>query len=206
MALKVEIKAGINPKEFFPNSKHIIIYAFSLGDYHYFRYDDPLNTPYQRALQCLVYWRELGMNCDADFLLAHTQAFDNVFSATKMTTKDLVALVDLNNQLKARLQLPKEPDLMYKLASVVFFDQKENPENYEFPYGINKIKFWKKNTSLTDFFLQRPIMELIPYLNYAGENLQQFSQMIQEQTAQHSAKISPLLSDIQRMTFLNRQG
>lgn len=202
--MKVEILNNINPKEFFPDAKHIIMYAFTLGDRHYFRFDDPLNTPYDRALKCMVYFKELEMNCDRDFLVAHTQAFDNVFSAAKMTTKDLVTLVDLNNQLRSRLELPKEPELMYKLASVVFFDQHENPCVYEFKYGNSKIKFWKKNALLTDFFLQRPIMELIPYLQYAGENLEQFSQMTVKVTQAHSDKLLHLLSDIQRMTLRSR--
>lgn len=206
MGLKMEILTGIKAKDYFPDAKHIIIYAFTLGDRHYFRFDDSLNTPYDRGLKCLVYYKELQMNCDRDFLIAHTQAFDNVFSSNKMTTKDLVTLVDLNNQLKARLELPKETELMYKLASVVFFDQHENPTVYEFKYGIAKIKFWKKNTSLTDFFLQKPLLELIPYLKYAGENLEQFSQMTAKVTAQHLDKLSPLLSDIQRMTLLSRSG
>lgn len=201
MNLKPEIKEGINPKQYFPDAKHIITYAFTIGERHYFRFDDPLNTPYDRALKCLVYYRELDMNVDRKFLEAHTQAFDNVFSGSKMTTKDLVKLVDLNTQLKQRLQLPKEPDLMYKLAAVVFFDQFENPAVYEFGYGEKKIKFWKKNTSLTDFFLQKPLLELIPYLQYAGENLSQFSQMAQRATLQHSANLLPLLSDVQKMTL-----
>lgn len=202
--MKVEILQNINPKQYFPDAKHIIMYAFSIGERHYFRFDDPLNTPYDRALKCMVYFKELEMNCDRDFLLAHTQAFDTVFSNNKMTTKDLVTLVDLNNQLKMRLELPKEPELMYKLASVVFFDQHENPTVYEFKYGINKIKFWKKNTTLTDFFLQMPIMELIPYLKFAGENLEQFSQMTTKVTHQHLDKLLPLLSDIQKTTLQSK--
>lgn len=206
MALKVEIKTDIKAKEFFPNAKHIIMYAFSIGEYHYFRFDDPLNTPYDRALKCLVYWKELDMNCDRPFLLAHAQAFQNTLTKVPLNLTHMVELKQLNDQLLQRLDLPKEPELMYKLASVVFFDQHENPSVYEFKYGINKIKYWKKNTTLTDFFLQMPIMELIPYLKFAGENLEQFSQMTVKVTSQHLDKLSPLLSDIQRMTLLSKSG
>ena len=110
----------------------------------------------------------------------------------------------LNDQLKQRLELPKEPDLMYKLASVVFFDQHENPLVYEFKYGENKIKFWKKNTTLTDFFLQKPLRELIPYLEYAGENLETFSQMTENANQEHLDKILPMLSDVQRTILLSK--
>jgi len=201
---KVEIKEGINPKEFFPDSKHIIVYAFTISDRHYFRFDDPLNMPYDRALKCLVYYKELDMNCDRSFLKAHTEAIDNMLQKGKFTIQDLMTVKTLNDQLKQRLELPKEPDLMYKLASVVFFDQHENPIVYEFKYGESKIKHWKKNTILTDFFLSKPLMELIPYLQYAEKNLEQFSQMAEKASQQHLDNLLPLLSEAQKMTLQGR--
>jgi len=210
----IEIRTGIDPKDYFPNAKHIIVYAFTIvqaaeasrpaTERHYFRFDDMLNIPYNRALQTLVYYKEVGMNCDRDFLKEHAMAFDNAMSKETFTVDTLVQLKILNDQLKQRLELPKEPDLMYKLASVVFFDQKENPEVYEFKYGENKIKAWKKNTELTDFFLSKPLQELIPYLKYAGENLLQFSRMTEKVSKEHLANISAMLSDEQRTLLQNR--
>lgn len=202
--LKLEEKEGIDPKSFFPDSKHIIVYAFSLGDRHYFRYDDMLNMPYDRPLKAMVYYKELDMNCDREFLKAHTQAFDNVLGANKITISELLTLKQLNDQLKQRLELPKEPDLMYKMASIVYFDQFENPTVYEFKYGENKIKFWKKNVELTAFFLQKPFLELIPYLKYAGENLKQFSQMTERVKSQHLETLLPLLSEEQKTILLGK--
>jgi hypothetical protein len=183
---------------------HIITYGFTIGERHYFRFDDPLNTPYDRALKTLVYYKELDMNCDRAFIKAHTEAFDNALKQPKINIDTLVSLKQLNDQLKQRLELPKEPDLMYKLAAVVFFDQHENPYVYEFKYGENKIKFWKKNTTLVDFFLQKPIVELIPYLEYAGENLQQFSEMTEKANQEHLDKILPMLSEEQKMILLGK--
>ena len=204
--IKLEIKTGINPKDFFPDAKHIIVYAFSIGDRHYFRFDDPLNTPYDRALKCLVYYKELDMNCDRAFIKAHTEAFDNALKKPSITIDTLIELKKLNDQLKQRLELPKEPDLMYKLASVVFFDQNENPTVYEFKYGENKIRAWKKNTTLTDFFLSKPLKELIPYLEHAGENLEQFSQMTEKASHQHLETLLPLLSEGQRTILRSKSN
>ena len=201
---KLEIRKGINPKDFFPDAKHIITYGFSIGERHYFRFDDPLNTPYDRALKTLVYFKELDMNCDRAFIKAHTEAFDNALSQPSINIDTLVELKQLNDQLKQRLELPKEPELMYKLASVVFFDQFENPYVYEFKYGMNKIKAWKKETSLEDFFLQKPLLELIPYLEFAGENLKQYSEMTEKVNQQHLDKILPMLSEVQKMTLQSK--
>lgn len=204
MSTKVEIKTGINPKDFFKDIKHIIVYAFTIGERHYFRFDDPLNIPYDRGLKCLVYYKELEMNCDRAYLKAHTEAMEGIFAKTKLTIDDLTDINRLNKNLKQRLMLPKEPDLMFKLASVVFFDQYENPLTYEFKYGENKIRNWKKSTSLTDFFLQKPLLELIPYLQNAGENLEQYSLMTEKQSKRHLDTLFPLLSEEQKTTLLSK--
>jgi hypothetical protein len=202
----VEIIPGIDPKQFFPNARHIITYAFSVGSRHYFRYDDPLSIGYDRALKALMYYKEVDMNVDREFIKAHTQAFDNIVSKQLINIDALIELKKLNDRMKERLELPKEPELMYKLASVVFFDNLENPEVYEFKYGHNKINYWKKNTDIKDFFLQKPLMELIPYLRFAGENLEQFSQMVNEHSAEYLKSLFAQLSDGQRVILKDRLG
>ncbi|MDF2381329.1 hypothetical protein JMG10_07625 [Nostoc ellipsosporum NOK] len=204
MSSKIKILPNINPKDYFPDVKHIITYAFSIDNRHYFRFDDPINTPYDRALKCLVYFKELDMNTDRAFLEAHTKAFDNALSGKEINIDTLISLKKLNDQLKQRLSLPKEPDLMYKLASVVFFDQFENPAVYEFKYGEKKIRAWKKNVNMADFFLQRPLLELIPYLQYAKENLEQFSRMTQKATQEHLDSLLEMLSEEQKTILLDK--
>lgn len=203
---EIKILTGIDPKKYFPDPKlHIIVYAFSIGTYHYFRFDDPLHTPYARGLKTLVYYRELSMNIDPELLKAHTEAMDKILTQSSLNVSHLIQIKELNDLLKKRMELPKEPDLMYKYASVVFFDQFENPLDYEFKYGANKIKHWKQKTAMTDFFLQKPLLELIPYLQYAGENLEQFSQMTEQVTHQHLDKILPHLSEIQKIALLGNR-
>lgn len=202
--IKFEIRKGIDPKKFFPDATKIIVYAFTIGDKHYFRFDDIINIPYQRGLQTLVYYKEMDMNCDRDFLKAHCQAVRNLFKQPSVDVDTLLNIRSLIAMLEARLELPKEPDLMYKFASVVYFDQHESPTNYEFKYGEGKIRYWKKNLSLTSFFLSKPLQELIPYLRSAGENLQQFSQLIENEKKTQLDTILPLLSDEQRTIYKDK--
>lgn len=199
----MEILQNINPKDFF-NSDMIIQYAFSVGKRHYFRFDDALNIPYQRGLQALVFYKELDCNVSRDFLKAHCQAIANIFKQPQLDVDHMLTIRNIGKQLEARLDLPKEPELMYKFASVVFFDQFENPAVYEFKYGAAKIKHWKKETKLEDFFLSRPLRTLIPYLIHADENLKQFSLMTEKAAELSLETISPLLSDEQKTTYLNR--
>lgn len=191
MESTVKILEGIDPKQYFPAQKHIIKYAFSIEDKHYFKFDDHLNIPYERGLSCLVYYRELDLNIDRDFLKEHLEAINKILTSS---TIDIFKIKALNDQLLTRLQLPKDPELMYKLASVVFFDQEESPEVYEWEHGKKKIAFWKEAASLHDFFLQQPLKALIPYLEYAGENLSTFSRMVQDVNRVHLANLSAFSS------------
>ncbi len=201
---KVQILPGIDPKKYFPDTRYILIYGFSVGDRHYFRFDDPLSMGYDRALKTLVYYKEIDMNVDRDLIKAHTEAFDNVLKQPVITIDSLIELKKLNDQLAARLVLPKEPDLAYKLAAVVFFDQYENPDIYEFKYGEAKIRNWKKNTELKDFFLSKPIRELIPYLQYAEENIESFSRMTAQHTSEYLENLFKQLSPGQRQTLKDK--
>lgn len=179
----------------FPDQKHVVEYAFTVAGRRYFKFQDPLNIPYERALSCLVYYREVDMNIDREFLQEHLDAINTILTSAQI---DIFKIKALNDQLLTRLQLPKDPELMYKLASVVFFDQEESPEVYDWEYGKKKIAFWKKHASIKDFFLQTPIVELIPYLKYAGENLETFSQMITDVNKVHSDNLSALSSAKQK--------
>lgn len=201
---KVAILPGIDPKKYFPDARYVLLYGFSVGDRHYFRFDDPLSMGYDRALKTLVYYKEIDMNVDRALIKAHTEAFTNVLMKPAITIDTLIELKKLNDQLAARLELPKEPDLVYKLASIVFFDQFENPNIYEFKYGEGKIRYWKKNTDIKDFFLQTPIRELIPYLPYAAENLETFSRMITSETADYLDNLSKLLSPEQKQILKDK--
>jgi hypothetical protein len=88
-----------------------------------------------------------------------------------------------------------DADLVYKLASVVFFDKSESPTHYEHGYNQKKIEHWKKNASMYDFFLQMPLQELVPFLKQSGEDTQVYLAKITEMmmSAEQLAKSSQLV-------------
>lgn len=203
MASQIKILEGIEPKKYFPDSRFTIDYAFTLGKKHYFRFNSHINIPYQRGLQALVYYREVEMNTDRAYLQAHTEAVENVLRSNPI---DVFKIKMYNDQLRQRLQLPKDPELMYKLASIVFFDQHENPEVYEFEKGAQKIAEWKEAASLEDFFLQQPLKELIPFLRFVGENLRTFSRLVKDVNTTHLEELSTMLSPEQKMTLYDNSS
>jgi hypothetical protein len=184
----------------FPDSKHIIKYAFTCGGIDYYQFEDVFNLPYKRALQSLIYYREVSINADVQFLKQHVQAVKNCLTPkSKGGIIDLQSVFTLNEQLSQRLQLPPDTEILYKLASVVYFDKNEKPETYEFDYGAKKIEHWKKHSLVKDFFLQQPILELLPFLRESGENLQTFQQINQKIKSKHLEKVLAKLSSEQKM-------
>jgi hypothetical protein len=88
-----------------------------------------------------------------------------------------------------------DADLIYKLASVVFFDKSESPTHYEHGYNQKKIEHWKKKASMYDFFLQMPVQQLVPFLKQSEGDTHTYLQKIMEMTmqAEELAKNSQLV-------------
>ncbi len=186
-----------------PKANHVVEHAFTVAGVEYFQFQDVFNLPYKRALKALMYYREVSLNCDREFLQAHVQAVRNALSVTS-TKKviDITSAYVMNEQLAQRLQLPPDVEMLYKLASIVYFDKHENPEDYEFEYGAKKIAFWKEHETVESFFLQKPLQELLPFLKEAGENISTYQQMVSTTKNQHLVKILENLSDEQKKQLM----
>lgn len=179
-------------KALFPGVDYMIKHAFNINGRDFYQFDDTHNLPYQRGLTCLLFYRELGMNCNDEFLELHCKAVDNLLKPADGKI-DIYKIKGLNDQLMQRMKLPKDPDLVYKLASVVFFDKEENPETYEFPHNDEKIKFWKQHAG-SSFFLQVPVQVLIPFLKQYDENVETYVGMMEKINKSHLESLSEDLS------------
>jgi len=116
---------------------------------------------------------------------------------------DLCVFIKTHQPLAERLEFIYDTDLVYKLASVVYFDEKENPEDYDWTYNQKKIDKWKKDKSINDFFLTMPIADLVPFLKDFNMNFDSYSQVQMEQTTQHLASICTNLLEVQKQDLLN---
>lgn len=61
--------------------------------------------------------------------------------------------------MRTRTNLGFDPQLVKRLASIVYFDETEDLSDYDKAYCDKKIEFWEKHDCY-DFFLTRPIAEL----------------------------------------------
>jgi hypothetical protein len=138
-----------DPKRVFPGQKHVIVPAFELAGVEYYRFDDVFNLPYERGLTALVFYEETRMRCSREYLEKHVEVVRNTLRSNRI---DIFKLNQLNEQMGERLKLSLDVDLLYKLASIVFFDRNENPVLYDAEYCRKKVDFWKKHKGVSDFF------------------------------------------------------
>ena len=171
-----------NWRKKFPEQKYLIEEAFSINGTKYYRFSDIFNLPIERGIMAIMVYEETRMKCSVEYLQKHIEVTRNLLHSDKI---DIFRINQLNEQLNERVNFALDTDLIYKLASVVFFDENENPSIYDSEYSKKKIEFWKKHKETADFFLQQPMTELLPYLKSVDFNLNEYSEAIEELNRVH---------------------
>lgn len=174
------------------DNKFKIIEAFQLGGTTYYMFDQTAEVPTGRMLAALAIYSEMEMKVDKEYLELHTKAMEKLLSDPKKINVMYIAQLNLN--LKERLELMPLPDFVYKLASVIFFDETESPYSYSFEYNKKKIAEWKKSGDTLDFFLSRLSSELIPSLKPATGNSRTFFQVAEQVAGIHLTDLTKILS------------
>lgn len=173
-------------KVLFPQTEAVIEEAFEVGGVMYYRFADINNLEYRRGLMAFAVYNELDMRCSRNFLMKHVDAVDTILKSNEI---DIYKIKALNNQLKVRLSMTSDIELMYKLASVVYFDENENPANYDQEYCAKKIEHWKRHTGVADFFLTLPLVELMPFSQTIEGDLDTYSELNRQLNEIHLALI-----------------
>jgi hypothetical protein len=161
-------------------------FAFECGGVKYFEFVDKNNLPYQRGLDALTFFQELQNGITKDYLLDHVKIMSGLLSQTKI---DIGKVAVHNNRLSERLNYLVSKDIIYKIASIAFIDENENPLSYDTKYNESKIQNWKDNGA-DAFFLSQPMRRLIPFLKEYGETSVTYLMVVEEieklQQAAHS--------------------
>ena len=188
-----KLRSRLTGKAFFNvDIEHPIKEAFISGGVQYYMFDDIFNAPFNRAMEAQTFYTELQMRVSRDYLLLHTQAVDAILSDSKGI--NIGDIATMNSQLKERMEFIVDADLLYKLASVMYFDDSENPYRYDFAYGSKKIAKWKKDKEVKDFFLNTPIRDFIPFLDTLEKDLDTYLRTTELIKQQHLQIVSKQLS------------
>ncbi len=175
------------PKDIFPNVEYKIEKVFTVNGKDYYAFANIQDAACLRAIKTMTYYTEVQMRCDHDYLKLHVEAVDAVLTGQRI---DIYKLKQYNDFLKDRLKWIVDTDLVYKLASVVYFDESENPLDYDFVYNQEKIEFWKKHLGVNNFFYSAPITTLLPFLKNVKVNLEEYGKVTELVKAQQLKNIS----------------
>lgn len=166
--------------------------AFSFQGVTYFQFDDAFKMPAGRGLQALTIYEEFGMRVTAEYLDLHIRAMEKILSDPSRINIQAIAII--NHNLKERRNLAMFPDHVYKLASVMFFDETESPYNYDPFYNQKKIEKWRQAEGTLDFFLKGPLNNLIPYMDMPADRVQMFFQTAEQIDQLHRSDLRDILS------------
>ena len=170
---------------------HPVDYLFTLEGIKHYRFKDISKTNCQRMFAANDYYHELSMRCTRDYLLEHTKAIDVVLSSKNINIGELGVL---NTQLKERLDMIYETDLIYKIASVIIFDTNESAYDYDFMYGKEKIQRFKRHTKKHGFFLIKLFKITVGSPNISDKDLLTFMNVGNKITQEHLEVISTIIS------------
>lgn len=165
--------------------------AFICGGIQYYEIPGAFNVPYRRALAAADIYEEVQMRVTREYLEGHTAMIKQILSDAKSI--NLMEINKLYNELEERMRWIVSPETIYKLASIIYFDENENPEEYNYQYCIEKIKKWKK-FKVDDFFLQEPIRKLIPLSSLQGQDLVNYIKAAMKMESQLSGNLLQGLS------------
>jgi hypothetical protein len=173
------------------DGQYKIVEAFTWNGVRYMMFDDTFKVPTGRGLCALTIYEEFNMRCTREYLLSHVRATEVILNSNPVK---LTALAQINQNLKERLNLALFPDHVYKLASVIFFDETESPYSYDYKYNNQKIEKWKASGGTLDFFMTTPLKDLIPSLKLPESNAKMFFQVAEQIDSLHQEDLRDIIS------------
>lgn len=182
---------------------HRIDYSFTCGGVNHFQFKEDFNIPCERAMDGLHVYQEFKNRTDDVFLKAHCAAKQTLY---KKNPINIFELKKLDDQLEERLTLALPPPrIIATLASVLYFDETENPYQYDRGYAEEKIKRWRTEKIFIDdkeegydFFLSKPINDLLPSTNFSESDFQSYLKITEKIDKIHLQTIFDYLSSNQR--------
>ena len=182
-----------------PETTDPIEQSFQIKGVSYYKYRDISKVKNQRALTVNDFYNELSMRTTREYLIKHCEAVDKILTSTSI---DIFKLKTLNMQLQERLEMIYETDLIYKIASVVFFTRDENYLEYDDLLGREKIALFKqqdKEDPDMGFFFGTLFKSLIGSTDMSDKDLLIYMTVGRQITREHLKTISTILSNKSEM-------
>ena len=169
---KSKAKPEFNLKH--PDIAPVIEVAFKAGRKTYYRFKEEKLIPAGRYKYIYAHLKEVDLRMNLETLKNYVNDFKNLLNGSG--SKKIIQIGELWKlvlNLESRVSLAFEPATVERLAAVIYFDDTEDLSTYDRKYGQKKIEYWKNNNVL-DFFLTRPMDELLGLKDISIASLQDY--------------------------------
>lgn len=178
--------------------EHEVQIAFTHEGVDYFMFVNEQNMPSERAFAAMDVYEELNQRITREYL---EEFFKGLIAC--VNKGDLVKLSNLVTFAQQRLQHITNVEILYKLASVLYFTKEENCYNYDREYNEKKINNWKKSGDIAGFFLKTPMSSFLPSLDGLDMNIQNYTQLQNTELLKNMELLSSILSSSGKGTGTN---
>lgn len=157
---------------------------------NFWEFVDFNEMPVKRALYSLNFLNEVSQKLTKERLIAFLDAMENTIDSKEGKLTDLLKLVV---SLRERTEMIFEPESVYKLASVVYFTENENPNDYSIKQGFENIDVFRTVKDHT-FFLSVPIKKCMPQHNLSDDDLLKYLEIAKKINKMELESVSSMLS------------
>lgn len=170
--------------------EHEVKLAFIHDSVEYFMFVNEQNMPAERAFAAMDVYEELNQRITREYLESY---FEAILQATNKG--DLVKVANLTTFAKQRLDHITNVEILYKLASVLYFTKEENCYRYDYEYNEKKIKGWKQSKDIDGFFLKTPISGFLPSFDGSDLNTQIYTLFQNKEMLKNMDHLLSILSE-----------
>jgi hypothetical protein len=186
----IPVYKGVAPKERYDQ----IEFAFTSGGVDYFKFNTEVNIPFQRAIAAKEILTEELWQINPKVLTGWTESLIGVITDDKKKVdKKLFEVGVLAQRLKEQMELSHSLVRQLKLATVLYFDEQENPLDYQYPYNKAKLEHWSKYNDIPDFFLNLPEYALLPS---GTELVQNFPNYLQAESKMLISQLKHIITSL----------
>lgn len=139
-----------------------IEFAFEAGGIKYYCFRADSDVRYGRYIVLQAFLQEYHLRVDLDTLRGNIKKIKGWLNPPVnkegQGTLQLGKALELLEIMEQRANIAFEPDTVYRLASVLYFDESEILSAYDKKYNEEKIALWKE-TETVDFFFHKLFKE-----------------------------------------------
>ena len=166
---------------------NVIIPAFISDGVQYYQLKDYFNTFSLRGLMALQVYEEWNMRMTREQLQEFIDKADRVLSNPKQINIGEISRLVANMKERLDFVMPTT-EIVYKFASVAFFDKNESPYSYDPEYCKDKIKRWKEAADISDFFIVTRLKDMLPLPTLSEEDLAICLNIVDQVAGTHSTQ------------------